>query len=149
MEVLHACLEERQRRWIRIGVRARLPWPPGGGAAAQLPWPPGGSAAADQGQGTAVHIGGRSRPPLTARRPRDRCKPVDPVALEAAQDLGVPGGNGAGTPDGDGTGHPRPSEQRKYSNTNECKGREVLVISLCTGERTVGGFCVKIQGTVG
>jgi len=47
---------------------------------------------------------------LMARRPQDRCKPVDPVALEAAQDLGVPGGNGAGTPDGDGTGHPRPSE---------------------------------------
>ena len=148
MEVLHARLEERQRRWIRIGVRARLPWTPGGGAAAQLPWPPGGSAAADQGQGTAVHIGGRSRPPLTARRPRDRCKPVDPVALEAAQDLGVPGGDGAGTPDGDGAGRPRPSEQRKYSNANECKGREVLVISLCTGERTFGGFCVKIQGTV-
>ncbi|KAG2657950.1 hypothetical protein PVAP13_1KG164200 [Panicum virgatum] len=141
MEVLHARLEERQRRWIRIGVRARLPWPPGGGAAAQLPWPPGSSAAADQGQGTAVHIGARSRLPLTARRPRDRCKPVDPVALEAAQDLGVPGGDGAG--------RPRPSEQRKYSNANECKGREVLVISLCTGERTVGGFCVKIQGTIG
>ncbi|KAG2534248.1 hypothetical protein PVAP13_9NG037573 [Panicum virgatum] len=37
MEVLHARLEERQRRWIRIGVRARLPWTPGGSAAAQLP----------------------------------------------------------------------------------------------------------------
>ena len=63
---------------------------------------------------------------------------MDPVALEAAQDLGVPGGDGTGTPDSDGAGRPRPSEQRKYSNANECKEREVLGISLCTGERTVG-----------